>query len=702
MISREQAREQINSLDLKDLYPFQRAKKSGYICPICGDGSGKTGTGLSLKAGKRTRCYKSGCFSDMGEDNVGALRIILSHDKGREVTENEVFSMVLGGNWEHIKPEGITEDSSLQAKKKQEKPRQDDKTRAKIKAFCMEAAKKLQSSEKALEYLRKERGFTDNIIKHFCLGYDSVNDALVIPYDTSFSYYVTRPFSSENGMKYKNPSADFVKASEPLYNAAVISSGNDKPVFVVEAPLCAISIKQACSDASAVALCGVKKNDKLINLIEAKKAYNAVYILCLDNDLSEVDENGNEKGRAGQQATEKLSQAMKEKNIKHIVYNIAGDCKDPNELLAKDPEALAVNIGKALEKAEEEKQREKFDYIRQNSNKAFTLGFIADVLSNPQIPYISSGFASLDEMLEGGFYPGLYVLGAESSVGKSTFALQIADNIAAQGTDIIYFSFEMSKKSLTAKSISRETFIRVNKKGLLYNNAKTSKGISDGSKYQNYSNIELEIIKTAESNYLKYADKVYIVEASGKAGTDFIRQKIEEHIKLTGNKPFVVIDYMQLLATFSGNASDKQAVDMVIADLKEISRDNDIIVLTISSFNRKNYGDTAKMQSFKESGNIEYTGDCILGLEYKDLENGKKFDDIVKQAYKDAREKESRPVSIRVKLLKQREGGRGGDAIFNYYMPFNYFIPEGEEIPKEKDEQTGFTIADDNEIDVPF
>lgn len=700
MMTREQARADINSRNLRDLYPFQKAKHSGYVCPVCGDGLGSDGTGLSLKAGKRTRCYKGNCFSDKGEDNVGALRIILSHDKGREVSESEVFSMVLGGDWEHIKPEG---NSPLTAKKKQAKPQQDAQLREKVKNYCLKCAADLQASKKAQDYLRQERGFTDETIKRFCLGYDPAQDALVIPYNQSFTYYVKRLFNLPQGAKpYRNPEAEFIKISEPLYNEGYITKDNKKPVFVVEAPLCAISIKQVYPEACVIALCGIKKSSKLIDLIEEKKAYNAVYILSLDNDPSELDENGVEKGRKGQEETKILDKLMNEKKIKHITYNLAGeDCKDPNELLVKDPDALALNIGKALALAEEEEQRERTDYIKQNSNKAFTLGFITDILSNPAIPYISSGFKPLDELLEGGFYPGLYILGAESSVGKSTYALQIADNIAAQGTDVIYFSLEMSRKSLTAKSISRETFIRANEYGIAYNNAKTSKGISDGSRYANYNKTEISLIQGAESNYLKYADKVYIIEASGNKGTEDIRETIDKHIKITGNKPFVVIDYMQLLAAYSGNASDKQAIDKAVAELKGISRDFDIVVLAISSFNRANYGKSASMGSFKESGGVEYTGDCLLALEYADLKDDrKKPEDIITEAYKNA--KDNRPVQIRVKLLKQREGGRGGDYITNFYMPFNFFIPEGESIEEKKDEQTGFTIVGSEEIDVPF
>ncbi len=54
-------------------------------------------------------------------------------------------------------------------------------------------------------------------------------------------------------------------------------------------------------------------------------------------------------------------------------------------------------------------------------------------------------------------YPGLYVIGAISSLGKTTFANQMADQIAEQGKSVLYISLEQSSLELTAKSISRIT-----------------------------------------------------------------------------------------------------------------------------------------------------------------------------------------------------------------------------------------------------
>ena len=64
-------------------------------------------------------------------------------------------------------------------------------------------------------------------------------------------------------------------------------------------------------------------------------------------------------------------------------------------------------------------------------------------------------FPGLDEALGGGLYPGLYMMGAISSLGKTTLACQIADQIAAAGQPVLIFSLEMARKEIFAKSISR-------------------------------------------------------------------------------------------------------------------------------------------------------------------------------------------------------------------------------------------------------
>lgn len=62
-------------------------------------------------------------------------------------------------------------------------------------------------------------------------------------------------------------------------------------------------------------------------------------------------------------------------------------------------------------------------------------------------------------------------------------------------------------------------------------------------------------------------------------------------------------------------ATDKQNTDRAVVELKRISRDFDIPVFAVSSFNRENYRNAVSMEAFKESGAVEYSSDVLFGLQ---------------------------------------------------------------------------------------
>ena len=84
--------------------------------------------------------------------------------------------------------------------------------------------------------------------------------------------------------------------------------------------------------------------------------------------------------------------------------------------------------------------------------------FLIDLENNSKYQAKSTKFKELDQKLSGGLKNGLYVFGAISSLGKTTFVLQLADNIASQGHKAIIFSLEQSRFELVSKSLSRLTY----------------------------------------------------------------------------------------------------------------------------------------------------------------------------------------------------------------------------------------------------
>lgn len=179
------------------------------------------------------------------------------------------------------------------------------------------------------------RGINEDTIKRFKLGYDPQKKEIVIPYNKALTYYQTRSVTGKSF--YKIPTK--IAGSEPIFNEKAFDYV--PIIFIVESPLCAISIAQ-CGGVS-VPLCGVSNVRKLLLHLK-QKFYTGTLVLCLDND------------DAGEKATVDLIEGMNDKhilglrqlNISYIVENIANECKDPNELLVKDSIRLANNIQSVL------------------------------------------------------------------------------------------------------------------------------------------------------------------------------------------------------------------------------------------------------------------------------------------------------------------------------------------------------------------
>lgn len=315
---------------------------------------------------------------------------------------------------------------------------------------------------------------------------------------------------------------------------------------------------------------------------------------------------------------------------------------------------------------------------------AYTLnGFMERVEKRRKKGAIQTGFEGFDRLLDGGLYTGLYTLGAVSSLGKTTFFLQIADNIAKSGHEILIISLEMARDELIAKSLSRISLQKsINKyKSPCY--AKTTRDVLQGRFNNKY---ESDIIEQAIKEYFEVGQKIRIIEAVGDFSVTGIRKEVEKYEKKGKELPVVVIDYLQILAPYNVKMTDKQNIDANIRELKRISRDFDIPVLGISSFNRDNYNNPVGMASFKESGAIEYSSDVLIGMQYNgwDYQKGEKDNDRQKRL-NDIKEKNEEiaknrgAVEMQIKNLKQRNFNRQG-IVFEFSPAFNYF----NEIKQEK------------------
>ena len=512
------------------------------------------------------------------------------------------------------------------------------------------------SRVKETDYFNK-RGISQATIDRFKLGYEPsfktqakggyvTWEAVIIP-SSPYSYTVRNidPEADPNDRIRK-------RGSSSLYNREALQSG--KPVFIVEGELDALSLIEVGAEATALA--STANADQLIKYIKSNRPKGGL-ILSLDNDQAGID------------TTAKLAQELEGMGISFLQANISGGYNDPNEALIRDKEALtqavqdAQDAFHAQEEADRETEREEY---QKNSTAHYIDAFINGIADSVNTPAIPTGFDKLDRLLDDGLYEGLYVLGGISSLGKTTFIMQIADQIAMSGHDVLIFSLEMARTELMAKSISRLTLMNC---GGDTSKAKTTRGITAGKRWSGYSQVERDLIQDSIQAYSKYAHHVYISEGMGDIGGSEIRASVAKHLLITGKAPIVFVDYLQLLAPHNERATDKQTADWNVMELKRISRDYKTPVIAISSFNRQSYKDQANMSSFKESGTIEYSSDVLIGLQAPGA--GESNFDINKA-------KNRNPRQVEVMILKQRSGATGKGILFDYYPLFNAFMENGE------------------------
>lgn len=298
-----------------------------------------------------------------------------------------------------------------------------------------------------------------------------------------------------------------------------------------------------------------------------------------------------------------------------------------------------------------------------------------------------TGFSSLDKYLCGGFTAGIHSIGAVSSIGKSTFVIQIAENVAATGTPVIIFSLEMNSKDIVAKSVSRQTYLdylKMKKSGNSHIfTPKTSEMLQTESIASTFSDEEWDAIINAAEMVTQRTDNINIVDCETETyNADKIVQYIECFVAVHQQYPLVIIDYLQILGAPDKvkNGTDKQIADENIRALKQVSARYELPIILISSFNRENYNKKVSFNSFKESGNIEYSCDTVIGLQLKGIGN-KNFD--VEAA------KEKFPREVEICILKQRYGNAGATITYNFYTRYNYFeeatqIKTNDEMPQKE------------------
>lgn len=245
------------------------------------------------------------------------------------------------------------------------------------------------------------------------------------------------------------------------------------------------------------------------------------------------------------------------------------------------------------------------DIIESNDSKDETLqsqlreyyDTLSTRMNTEGITGISTGYPCLDNFTNGWQLTDLTILGAASSMGKTSFALNIAFNAAKSQSPVAVFSYEMSAGQLLQRLISIESGVSLRE---------LNQGAIDKEQFGLVNNA----IGAIEKLPLKIDD-------CKQTSLNYLTSKIRKYVINDGIK-MVLIDYLQLVSVKGKkNGTREQEVSLVARTLKNLAKELNISIIALSQLNRgvSFRGDPKPtMSDLRESGEIEQAADIVCLL----------------------------------------------------------------------------------------
>lgn len=309
---------------------------------------------------------------------------------------------------------------------------------------------------------------------------------------------------------------------------------------------------------------------------------------------------------------------------------------DPAELLAKVQQSASSLADELAEKQEIKKIKDVaqvcFEQIEQRYYDKQTRGGITG---------IATGYGDLDRMTAGLQKEDFVIVAARPSVGKTAFALNIAQNVAIRSKESVgIFSLEMSAAQLVNRMICSEGNVDANR---------MRTGYLEG---EDWEKITMAVGSLGEANIL-IDDSPFLT--IGEIRTKCRRMKREHGVGL------ILIDYLQLIAGSGRKETNRQQeVSEISRILKQIARDLDVTILALSQLSRgveQRQDKRPMMSDLRESGSIEQDADIVAFL-YRD----------------DYYDKESEKKDIIEIIIAKQRNGPVGTVELAFLKRFNKFV----------------------------
>ena len=326
---------------------------------------------------------------------------------------------------------------------------------------------------------------------------------------------------------------------------------------------------------------------------------------------------------------------VKEKSILRKLINA---CDDINRDAYEESAPLRTILDSAEQRI--------FDISHGNETKEFR--HIRDILQNvyQNLEFLSeskgaitgsrTGFSGLDKMLVQMGKGDLVIVGARPGMGKTSFAMNIAVNVAKQAKkSVCIFSLEMSGEQLVTRILSSEALV-------------DSYSLRTGQlKSEDWNNI------ASVTQELSGCD-IYIDDTSQITSTE-----MKAKLRRIPNLGLVVIDYIGLMQSTSNSDNRAQQVGEISRNLKIMAKDFGIPVICCAQLNRgtesrPGQGKKPTLADLRDSGSIEQDADIVLFL-YRD----EYYKDIAGHSGADAEGESDSANTAEVIIAKNRHGSVG-------------------------------------------
>ena len=270
---------------------------------------------------------------------------------------------------------------------------------------------------------------------------------------------------------------------------------------------------------------------------------------------------------------------------------------------------------------------------------------------------IATGYPALDNMTTGLHEEELIILAARPAVGKTAFALNIAQNIGTkQDRTVAIFSLEMGAESLVSRMIAAE------------------------------GSIDSHSLRTGQLNDQEWNDyfmatgtlsraSIYIDDTPGIKISE-IRARSRRLAQETGNLGLIVIDYLQLISG-TGRENRQQEVSEISRQLKILAKELKVPVIALSQLSRgveQRQDKRPVLSDIRESGSIEQDADIVAFL-YRD-------DYYRQEPDENGHVPEVEPNSTIEVIIEKNRSGPRGTVELNFMKEFNKFtnlVPDGVE-----------------------